>query len=276
MGNSERLRLRDVRAAFRLVGEVSELGPDPIAWRERLFEGLRHLTGSVQAVGGESEGLFAVDPNAHPLRLFYAGVSANDQRVHLEYMARDDFLAIDTAMPRLVRSLRSVVTNSDEQLLGNRARHNSPLFNEYLRPLRLDDRIISFCQMTDEGSRSLWNGITLERALGDRPFSARERQLVHFVHRELKPLMGNRLSTWRDGQHRPLSPRLRQTLDLLLLGKSEKQIAYKCGLVQSTIHEYITALYRRYGVSGRAELMALFLHWRATHSAEPEMHGNAV
>lgn len=60
---------------------------------------------------------------------------------------------------------------------------------------------------------------------------------------------------------RPLSPRLRETLDLLLKGKIEKEIAQDLGLEPVSVHKYITLLYRRYGVSGRAELMALFLNW---------------
>jgi DNA-binding CsgD family transcriptional regulator len=273
MGDSNRLRLRDVRAAFRLVGECIELGPDAHAWRERLFDGLCQLTGAPVAVGGESEGLFTIDPEAHPLEFFYSGFSANDRRVHQEYMARDDFMAIDPVIQCMFRPLRPVMTNNDERLLGRRVRQGSALFNEYLRPLRLDDRIMSFCRMTNEGSRSLWNGISFERSLGDTPFGARERRLVHLVHRELKPLMGNRLATCRGRQKRPLSPRLRQTLDLVLLGNSEKQIANRLVLAQSTVHEYVTALYRRYRVSGRAELMALFLHWRETGDADTGARG---
>ena len=109
-----------------------------------------------------------------------------------------------------------------------------------------------------------------------RPFAARERQLVHFVHRELKPSMGKRLATCRGRQARPLSPRLRTTLDLLLLGRSEKQIADQCGLAQSTVHEYVTALYRRYRVSGRAELMALFLGWPGLKRADSGTPNNGT
>ena len=56
-----------------------------------------------------------------------------------------------------------------------------------------------------------------------------------------------------------LSPRQEQTLKHLLDGDSEKQVARKLGLSQHTVHGYVKALYRRYGVSSRAELLAKHL-----------------
>ena len=55
-----------------------------------------------------------------------------------------------------------------------------------------------------------------------------------------------------------LSPRLRQTLTSLLNGASEKQIAQALGLSQHTIHVYVKQSYRRYRVSSRGELLALW------------------
>jgi two-component system nitrate/nitrite response regulator NarL len=49
---------------------------------------------------------------------------------------------------------------------------------------------------------------------------------------------------------------MRQTLALLLAGDSEKQIAHRLGLSQHTVHVYVKALYRRYDVSSRGELLA--------------------
>jgi DNA-binding NarL/FixJ family response regulator len=52
-----------------------------------------------------------------------------------------------------------------------------------------------------------------------------------------------------------LSPRLRQTLACLLQGDSEKQVAARLGLSPATTHQYVTALYRRFGVQSRAQLL---------------------
>jgi DNA-binding NarL/FixJ family response regulator len=56
-----------------------------------------------------------------------------------------------------------------------------------------------------------------------------------------------------------LSPRLRQTLDRLLAGDSEKQIAKSLDLSQNTVHVYIKELYRRCEVGSRGELLSRFV-----------------
>lgn len=56
-----------------------------------------------------------------------------------------------------------------------------------------------------------------------------------------------------------LPPRQRELLQHLLAGDSEKEAAAKMRLSRNTIHNYVTALYRRLDVSSRAELMARFV-----------------
>ncbi len=56
-----------------------------------------------------------------------------------------------------------------------------------------------------------------------------------------------------------LSPRHAQTLERLLAGDSEKQIAAKLGVSRNTVHVYVTALYRHFNVNSRGELLAKFV-----------------
>jgi DNA-binding CsgD family transcriptional regulator len=58
---------------------------------------------------------------------------------------------------------------------------------------------------------------------------------------------------------RPLSPREREVLDVLLRGHSEKRAADRLGLSSHTVHQYVKRLFRAFGVSSRAELMAGFI-----------------
>ena len=55
------------------------------------------------------------------------------------------------------------------------------------------------------------------------------------------------------------APRVAQTLGLLLEGGSEKEVAQQLGISRNTVHVYVQSLYRHFGVSSRAELMALVL-----------------
>lgn len=65
-----------------------------------------------------------------------------------------------------------------------------------------------------------------------------------------------------------LSPRMQQVLDLQLHGFSLKQIARQLAVSQHTAHTYVKAIYARFHVSSRAELMALWVA-RAVPPAHP-------
>jgi DNA-binding CsgD family transcriptional regulator len=59
--------------------------------------------------------------------------------------------------------------------------------------------------------------------------------------------------------HTPLTPREKETLQHLLSGISEKEIAQAMGLTHRSAHQYITTIYRKLQVNSRAKLMALWL-----------------
>jgi DNA-binding NarL/FixJ family response regulator len=82
---------------------------------------------------------------------------------------------------------------------------------------------------------------------------------VHLFHQELVPHFGGRLATPRERGPAGLSPRLRQALECLLEGDSEKQAALRLGVAPRTLHEYVIAVYRHFGVASRGELLAFFL-----------------
>jgi DNA-binding CsgD family transcriptional regulator len=101
--------------------------------------------------------------------------------------------------------------------------------------------------------------ISIDRPHGAEPFGPREVALLKLLHDEVAPLVGVRLATedqvCRDG----LSRRLRETLSLLLEGRSEKQVASELKLGARTVHDYVTMLYEHFRVSSRAELLAYFI-----------------
>jgi DNA-binding CsgD family transcriptional regulator len=53
-----------------------------------------------------------------------------------------------------------------------------------------------------------------------------------------------------------LPPRQSQTLDLLLAGLGDKEIADRLGISPHTVNHYTKAIYRRFGVRSRATLIA--------------------
>ena len=90
---------------------------------------------------------------------------------------------------------------------------------------------------------------------GNEAFGSRERMLLHLAHMEMSWVYDSDLLLATHGAI-SLSPRQRQTLDYLLEGHSEKQIAAKMRLSPNTVHHHIKALHRHFGVSSRSELLA--------------------
>jgi DNA-binding CsgD family transcriptional regulator len=87
------------------------------------------------------------------------------------------------------------------------------------------------------------------------PFLARERTLLELAHVEMSWIyQPDRYPT--AGVVTSLSPRQRQTLQFLLVGHSEKEIAEIMLLSRNTVHHHVKALHRHFGVSSRSELLA--------------------
>ena len=92
-------------------------------------------------------------------------------------------------------------------------------------------------------------------ASASAPFAARDRMILHLAHLEMSWVYESDVLLATHGAA-ALSPRQRQTLEYLLAGHSEKQIAGKMRLSFNTVHHHIKALHRHFGVSSRSELLA--------------------
>jgi len=243
---ADSLRAQDVRDAYRLIGECRDVGSHPSLWYPRMLAGLSVLFGVKQAAGGEGWW----PRRNRPLK----PVSA--------YSVRSE-PAADVAFRAVARTR--------EQLVPDAVWYRSVSF-EYLRMGELDHALTSVFQVTDDGAIS---GIALNRAIRDRDFSGRERRLLEFFHAELGRLIGGPLVSATEPGLERLSPRLHQTLVCLLEGDSEKQIAGRLGLSPATVHQYVTALYRRSGVQSRAQLLVHVLK-RIPRPQENRRDGGAL
>ena len=93
-----------------------------------------------------------------------------------------------------------------------------------------------------------------------RYFGVRSRaQLLSRALQQLEPEYLNVILSAPESGPALLSPRLQATLVCLLEGASEKAVAARLGLSPATIHQYVTALYRRFGVASRAQLLGQIL-----------------
>ncbi|MGE6757451.1 helix-turn-helix transcriptional regulator [Corallococcus interemptor] len=102
-------------------------------------------------------------------------------------------------------------------------------------------------------------GIGLYRGRSERPFDEADRELLHLFHAECGALLDPPEPTEEKAPDVRLAPRERQTLELLLQGLGDKQIAARLGISRFTVNQYTKTLYRRFGVQSRTALIARVL-----------------
>jgi DNA-binding CsgD family transcriptional regulator len=265
MGQSHKLRLRDVRAIFRLIGECRELGIDATLWRRHMLTELLRLTGGQVAMGGPTRmrDNFA---SSQPLPVTDVGWDGPRERGIFQQYMHDRMHLRDPAITRFGAQLATLpaglksLTRSRRQLADDRAWYASAAFSEYLRPSGADDGLMSVVLVA--GGQA--HAIALFRPPGQRRITARDRRLLHLFHTELAPHLATDLAPPGNDPVSTLSPRLRDVLACLLEGDSEQQVAARLGLTRDTTHQYVKALYRKLSVNTRGELMAQFVRLRIT------------
>ena len=235
---STKLRLNDVRRAFRLIGEIRQHGAEPQQWRPHLLRGLLDLLDADLVISSE---------------------------VHFRTIARSDALQVTDigwglerdGEPWRIHSEREENPQTYLVCVGGRA---SAATDDDIVPIKpakklRDGRgfILSQYALPHLGAV---DQLGLHRYDLAKPFTPAQAKLVRLFHVELGRLWrGDALRRAADPTT-DLPPRLVQTLDGVLRGDSEKQIAFALGLSQHTVHNYIRALHTRFEVSSRAELIA--------------------
>jgi DNA-binding CsgD family transcriptional regulator len=260
MGQSSRLRLHDVRAAFRLVGECRDLGYDPDAWGRHMFAGLCRLTGARAANGGEVRQALPGGP-VEGITYFDAGFEPWEHNLYSAFLRTHGLdrhpIAAGNRRAAALGQRGRVAVRTRCQLVPDREWYESAAYNECHRVIQIDHCLVSTFELPAGG---WFNCILLHRATGDSDFAPRHRHLLRVFHEELGRLIGPVLMSAGD-PYSPtrLPPRVREVLSCLLEGDSEKQAAARMGLSRSTVHQYVEFLYRHYGVASRAELLARVL-----------------
>jgi DNA-binding CsgD family transcriptional regulator len=239
--NDRPLRLRDVRNVFRLIGEVRELGHDPKVWRPHMVKRLRRLFAAEIVVSSEVHAQTTRTPGK--LRVIDIGWSC-DSEDHLWdiHSERDDenleeWRIVAGHVPQDAEASDSVPVpvKPIKPVYGGR----SFLLSQYSLP---------HINAVDQ--------LGLHRAFGEPHFSAGEHRMLRMFHVELGRLWKRDALKDASNPQQDLPPRLSQTLNELLSGKSEKEIANRLELSRHTIHNYVKALHQRFEVSSRGELLA--------------------
>ncbi|HZN69415.1 MAG TPA: helix-turn-helix transcriptional regulator [Tepidisphaeraceae bacterium] len=253
------LKLRDVRKAFRLVGDIRELGADPQRWRPHMVLALRKLVNAEVVVSSEIH--FRRIKSTGSMKVVDIGWGSNpDGSVWKIHTERED------EQPENFR-LATAATPLENGGADDAAAELVPV-----RPLEkvhggryliLSQYALPHAGVVDQ--------LGLHRTWSQPPFSPAEHKLVRLFHVELGRLWKKDAIRRAKDPTSALPPRLTQTLNELLAGSSEKQIAQKLELSPHTVHNYVKALHQRFGVSSRGELLARVGKEQATFTPKLSM-----
>jgi DNA-binding CsgD family transcriptional regulator len=240
MPEPRRLRLRDVRDVFRVIGEVRELGADPKVWRPHMVKRLRGLFQAEIVISSEVHARTTKVPGKIRVTDIGWGCDSEDNLWDTQSEREDESLetwrlaAGDISQPASgdtvdvpVRPIKPVYGGTSFVLSQFRLPHINAV-----------------------------DQLGIHRAFGEAPFSSAEHRLIRFFHKELGRFWKKDALKAAGDPHHDLPPRLSQTLTELLAGHSEKEIAAKLDLSRHTIHNYVKALHQRFEVSSRGELLA--------------------
>lgn len=250
------LRSSQVRALLRLINEAHELPPEPSVRPRHL------LTGLCRILGAET-GLFALEHDFRPDRHGAFTPIAMEGWEGCALSALKGLQESGSGTNPAIRSLRErppmpghVVTARREELVGDRDWYGAPYVEHHLRPTGLDVAVYSCLWSHSPG---VVQGIGIYRGLSGRVFDDADRELLHVFHAECGGMLVPQ-TPMEDVALKPrLAPRERQTLDLLLCGLGDKQIAAHLGISRFTVNQYTKAIYQRFCVQSRTALIARLL-----------------
>jgi len=258
MSHSSEPGREQMRAVFRILGDVRELRQDRQAWQRVAVESLCKLLGARQ---GTCLWLEHFRP-AGPLKVreaLHAGWMDPAMAAAWEAELRRGNIAADPQMVSAMRMPEPVVAVTRPQLVSDADWYAAPLVSDWMPITEIDGYLSSWCQL---GGVNEVLAFTFHRDWRDPPASARQRGVLRLFMEELHLLIREGRLTLAQAQTSDwpaLSPRERQVLDRLAKGDSVKQVATSLGLSQHTVTDYAKSLHKKFGVNSRGELLARVL-----------------
>ena len=240
---SDRLRLKDVRAIYRLIGDIRSMGSEPSKWRAHLVRRVRTLFDAAIVVSSE----------VHVRRI--AGHS-KDARVRVidcgwGYDGAAEVWQIQTDCPARPEEFMLQLLRTRDGTPEGPGDEVPVLPAQSLRGGKafvLSQYALPHLGAVDQ--------LGIHKDSTQPPFTAVEHRLIRLFHVELGRLWTRDALLRARDPATELPPRLAQTLAALQSGCSEKEVSLRLGISRHTVHNYVKALHHRLGVSSRGELLA--------------------
>lgn len=242
----------DVRDIVKLLGDVIASRRDFASVKRQLVEGICQL---VKADAWTWSLGCAAQPGEHPIYLGMAHGGFDEARYARLVLAaaHPDMTWTSEKLLGEVRQKASHVTRVRQQIVDE-ATFAASGVNAYLCEADIGPFIFSL-RPIDERAVST---ICIFRHKDDPPFSERESRIAHILLSEMPWLHEQGWPTDRGATVPRLSPRLRLVLNLLLDGRTRKEMAASLSLSEYTIAQYQRAVYSHFGVNSHTTLLRRF------------------
>ena len=243
----DRLRLKDVRSVYRLIGDIRSMGSEPSKWRGHLVRRVRRLFDAAIVVSSE---VHVRTVPAHPkndvVRVIDAGWGF-DGGSEVWQIQTDTLARPEEFFLQLLRTKLSAPDTPDTEVPVLPA---PPLRGG--RSFVLSQYPLPHLGAVDQ--------LGIHKDSTQPPFTPAQHRLIRLFHLELGRLWTNDAILKASDPSTQLPPRLGQTLAALQQGLSEKEVSAQLGISRHTVHNYVKALHHRLGVTSRGELLAKTAH----------------
>ena len=248
----EYLPVDDVREIVRLLGEVAVLETDVPGKRRVLLTGLAKLIQAdiwlwIHFADNAKDGI--------PMGFSFVEGGWASEAQRMKFIEATTTPAAEPYNTALRKGCDVHRTRVRKDVFTDAEWFESELFQNYYAKGNLGDWLTTHYPLEDQ----IFSTMVFLRQLGRPAFTPRDVCIVHIVTEEIDWLH-------REGTNIPaaehvndLSSRQRQVLLRLLAGDGVKQIAHGLKLSAHTVNDHMKQIYRRFGVSGRSELVAKFL-----------------
>ena len=246
----------DIRGVFRLLNECCEMWADPEAWQAHLLTGVRRvLDGTIGHLHIAQPQPGSDRPNAVPLA--WSGEHPRGRELYERSIAPDaevDLPSFGEAIAPVFQGGALGITR--RMSVPDELWYQSTFYREYVEPLGADEFATGISAAPAVRGLLFLGGSRVHGADAIEPVKA---ATLAILTEELAALIGTRLALADQKSMAGLSPRQRETLELLLDGLSEKQVAAEMGVKLSTAHTYVVQLHKHFDVQSRGELMSYFV-----------------
>ncbi|CAH1655168.1 helix-turn-helix transcriptional regulator [Chelatococcus asaccharovorans] len=242
----------DVRAIVALLGEVITSRRDFSGVKRLLVEGICRL---VEADAWTWSLGCAAQPGEQPIYLGLAHGGFDKERYARLLLAAGhaDMTWTSEKLLGELRQKASHLTRVRQQIVDEASFAASGV-NAYLCDADIGPFIFSL-RPIDNAAVST---ISIYRRRDARAFSEREARIAHILLSELPWLHEQGWPADRGATVPRLSPRLRLVLNLLLDGRTRKEMAVSLALSEYTVAQYQKAVYSHFGVNSHTALLRRF------------------